>query len=145
MPQAREGDTIKVHYTGRLEDGRVFDSSRDREPMEITVGQHEVIPGFEQAVTGMETGQTKTVTIPCDEAYGPIRQDLLVTISRTDIPRDIDLMVGQRLEVQPKDGPAAMVKVAALSDRQVVLDANHPLAGEDLTFDLELVEIVTRH
>jgi peptidylprolyl isomerase len=145
MPQAREGDTIKVHYTGRLEDGRVFDSSRNREPMEITVGQHEVIPGFEQAVTGMETGQTKTVTISCDEAYGPIRQDLLVTISRTDIPREIDLMIGQRLEVQPKDGAAAMVKVAALSDQEVVLDANHPLAGEDLTFDLELVEIVMRH
>lgn len=144
MPHPRPGDTVKVHYTGRIADGRVFDSSREREPLQVTVGEGRIIPGFERALTEMEPGDEKTVTIPAEQAYGPRREDLIVAVDRTDFPPHIDPAVGQQLQVKQEDGDVAIVRVAEVSERHVTLDANHPLAGEALTFDLELVEVVPR-
>ena len=141
MAQPRSGDTIKVHYTGRLDDGRVFDSSKQREPLELTVGEAEVIPGFEQALTQMQPGEAKTVTVPAEQAYGPRRPDLVLAVDRAELPEHIQPTVGQKLKVQDNDGRVTEVRVADVSDEQVTLDANHPLAGQNLTFELELVEI----
>ena len=144
MPQLRSGDTVKVHYTGRFGDGRVFDTSHGQEPIEVTVGEGRVIPGFEQAVASMEPGEEKTVTIPADQAYGPHRAELLVSIDREQFPEHIEPRVGQQLQVRRNDGEQAVVKVADISPTHVTLDANHPLAGEDLTFDLQLVEVLPK-
>jgi peptidylprolyl isomerase len=141
----QSGDTVKVHYTGRLDDGRVFDSSKEKAPLELTLGREQVIPGFEQAVTQMEPGEAKTVTVPAEKAYGPRRPELVLAVDRTEIPESIDLAVGQKLKIQRNDGLVTVVSVAGVSDEKVTLDANHPLAGEDLTFDLELVEVRSRH
>jgi peptidylprolyl isomerase len=130
-----------VHYTGRLDDGRVFDSSKEREPLELTVGQGRVIPGVEEAIVQMEPGEERAVTVPADRAFGPRRPELMLSVDRTEIPEHIQPTVGQTLQVQHQDGQVAEVRVAEVSDSQVTLDANHPLAGHDLTFDLELVEI----
>lgn len=141
MAQAKAGDHVKVHYTGRLQDGTIFDSSRDREPLEFTLGEGEVIPGFEQAVMGMEPGETKTVTITAEEAYGPRRDDLLIEVGRDQVAPGLDLFVGQQLQLRLQDGRIIPVTVAALTEETVTIDANHPLAGEDLTFEIELVAI----
>lgn len=141
MAQATPGDTVRIHYTGRLDDGSVFDSSEGREPLEFTLGSGQVIPGFDQAVTGMEPGQERTITIPADEAYGELREDLLIAVPRTQFPPDIQPELGQQLQMQQPDGQAFVVTVHALGLETVTLNANHPLAGEDLTFDLKLVEI----
>jgi peptidylprolyl isomerase len=142
MAHARAGDTVRVHYTGTLDDGTVFDSSTGREPLEFTLGEGQVIAGFEEAVKGMEVGETKASRIDADEAYGPRRDDLLLDVPREQIPSEIDLQVGQQLTLQQPNGQAVPVVVAELSDETVTLDANHPLAGEALTFELTLVEIV---
>lgn len=142
MAHAQAGDTVRVHYTGTLDDGTVFDSSTGREPLEFTLGEGRVIAGFEEAVTGMEVGETKTSRIDADEAYGPRREDLLLDVPREQIPSEIDLQVGQQLTLQQPNGQAVPVTVADFSDETVTLDANHPLAGEALTFELTLVEIV---
>lgn len=142
MSQAQIGDTVQVHYTGKLEDGTVFDSSVERTPLQFTLGQGQVIPGFEKAVVGMEKGAEKTTVIPSDEAYGPRRDDMLLTVDRQQFPDDIQPEVGQQLQVRQGDGQAVPVRVADVSDSEVVLDANHPLAGEKLIFDIQLVEIV---
>lgn len=139
--QPRSGDTVTAHYTGRLDDGRVFDSSKERGPIELTVGEKQVIAGFEDALTEMEPGQAKTVTVPAEQAYGPRRPELMLAVDRTEFPEHIQPTVGQRLQLQSKDGMVTEVRVADVSDEQVTLDANHPLAGQNLTFDLELVEI----
>lgn len=142
MAQAQIGDTVQVHYTGKLQDGTVFDSSIDRTPLQFTLGQGQVIPGFEQAVVGMEQGAEKTTQIPSDEAYGPRRDDMMLTVERTQFPNDIEPEVGQQLQVRQGDGQPIPVRVANVLDDHVVLDANHPLAGEDLTFDIQLVAIM---
>lgn len=141
MSSASTGDTVRVHYTGRLKDGTVFDTSRNREPLEITLGEEAVIPGFESAVEGMEEGEEKTATIPPDDAYGAPRDDLILTVSKDQVPADMDPEVGQRLQMQTQDGQSFQVTVAEIADDHLRLDANHPLAGKELTFDLELVEI----
>ena len=141
MAEAKQGDTVKIHYTGSLEDGTVFDSSQDRDPLEFTLGEGKVISGFESAVEGMEEGETKTAEIPSDEAYGPRRDDLLLTVARDQLPEDLEPEVGDQLEMRTQDGQAFPVVVTQVGDEQVQLDANHPLAGKDLTFDIELVEI----
>jgi peptidylprolyl isomerase len=141
MAHPRSGDTVKVHYTGRLQDGRVFDSSKGREPLELTVGEGQLIPGFENALVQMEPGEERTITIPPDEAYGPHRPELILEVDRDEIPEHIQPEVGQQLQMHTDGGSTAIVRVAEVSDEQVTLDANHPLAGQALTFDLELVEI----
>ncbi len=149
MAKVREGDRVKVHYTGRLEGGEVFDSSlcRDEEcgcdtaPLEFTVGAGEVIPGFEKVVIGMSEGDQKTFTIPVDEAYGKRNEELVVAVERGNMPEDINPEVGMRIDVTQEDGEEFPVIVTAVTDTHVTLDANHPLAGRDLTFEIELVEI----
>lgn len=144
MAHPRTGDTVKVHYTGRLRDGSVFDSSRQRGPLELTVGEGQVIPLFEEALTEMEPGEERTVAIPAEQAFGPRRDDLIVSVDRAQFPDHIQPAVGQELQVKRDGGATAIVTVAEVSDEQVTLDTNHPLAGEDLTFDLELVEVRSR-
>jgi len=141
MPQAKRGDTVTIHYTGRLEDGTVFDTSRERDPLEFTLGRGEVIAGFEEAVEGMAPGDEKTATIPGEEAYGPRRDDLLVTVPKEVLPPDLDPAVGQQLSVRTPEGKDMTVQVVDVDEEAVVLDANHPLAGLDLTFEIELVKI----
>lgn len=143
MAKVKEGDTVKVHYTGKLTDeGSVFDSSREREPLEFTLGQGQLIPGFEKAVIGMEEGDNTTINIPSDEAYGERREDLELEVSKSDLPDNVDPQVGMQLQMQQKqNGQAIPVQITAVKDDYVTLDANHPLAGKDLTFDIELVEL----
>ena len=140
MSQAKLGDTVRIHYTGTLSDGTEFDSSRDREPLSFTVGAGEVIPGFDAAVTGMSIGESKTVTIPAAEAYGEPREQLVVRVPRSQVPPQITPRLGQRLQIGSGD-QAMMVVVLEVNDDEVVLDGNHPLAGQDLTFALELVAV----
>ncbi|GAB4351874.1 MAG: peptidylprolyl isomerase [Gammaproteobacteria bacterium] len=140
MAQATSGDTVRVHYTGRLDDGTVFDSSQGRDPLEFTLGSGQVIPGFDEAVTGMEVGESSTITIDPENAYGPRHEEMVQKVARSDIPAEIDLTVGMQLQASGPGGEM-VVTVVELSDETVTLDANHPLAGKALTFDLELVEI----
>lgn len=141
MVQAKPGDTVKIHYTGKLDDGTVFDSSVNREPLEFTLSGGQVIPGFDEAVLGMSPGESKTQKIPMDQAYGPHRDEMVLEISRQQIPPDLEPEVGQQLQVQQENGQAIPVFVTEVTESKVTLDANHPLAGEDLTFDIQLVEI----
>ena len=142
MSTVKEGDTVKVHYTGKLNDGSVFDSSQDREPLEFTLGQGQLIPGFENAVTGMEQGESTTVTIPSDEAYGERRDDLELEVAKNELPDNVEPEVGMQLQMQQQEsGQAVPVKITNVEDEKVTLDANHPLAGKDLTFDIEVVDI----
>lgn len=141
MTQAKLGDQVKVHYTGKLDNGMVFDSSVDQTPLEFSIGEGDVIAGFEEAVIGMSPGDFKTITIPYSEAYGPYDEELVMVIDREQIPSDIELEIGQELQIRQETGEIIPVVVREISESDVILDANHPLAGEDLTFDLELVEI----
>ncbi len=143
MVQAKEGDTVKVHYTGKLDDGTVFDTSDERAPLEFTIGSGQIISGFEKAVVGMEPGEIKTTTIPPEEAYGPRRDDMTLTVEREQFPEEIEPEPGQQLQVQQPDGKAAIVTVSEVSGSTVTLDANHPLAGRPLTFDIRLVDVVS--
>jgi peptidylprolyl isomerase len=141
MVQAKPGDTVKIHYTGRLDDGTVFDSSANREPLEFTLNSGQVIPGFDQAVVGMSIGDSKTETIPMDQAYGPHREEMVLEVSREQLPPELNPEVGQQLQIQQPNGQSVPVFIADVTDATVILDANHPLAGEDLIFDIQLVEI----
>jgi FKBP-type peptidyl-prolyl cis-trans isomerase 2 len=142
IQQAKTGDTVKVHYTGRLQDGTVFDTSVGSEPLEFTLGQGQVIPGFEQAVIGMQVGESKTVTIPVDQAYGPRRDDMILEVNRDELPDDLEPTVGMQLQMNQGDGGIVIVTITEVSETTIKVDANHPLAGQDLTFDIELVDIV---
>jgi peptidylprolyl isomerase len=140
MQHAKQGDTVRVHYTGSLPDGSVFDSSSGRDPIEFTLGAGQVIPGFDEAVTGMEVGQGKSVTIPAADAYGPRRDELVLEVERSQFPPNVEPEVGQQFQLGDGDH-MFVVTVKDVAESRIVLDANHPLAGEDLTFELELVEI----
>lgn len=140
--QAESGDTVRVHYNGRLEDGTEFDSSVGREPLQFTLGEGSMIPGFEKAVIGMSLGQWKTVEIPADEAYGPYREELVLVVDRGELPPDLEPEVGQQLQMRQTDGPVIPVTVIEVSESSVTLDANHRLAGKDLIFEIQLVEIL---
>lgn len=168
MSQAKSGDTVTVHYTGKLEDGTVFDSSKNKPaccgetscddasckegscegtPLKFTIGNKELIPGFEKAVIGMSPGDTATVTIPHTEAYGPVQEKLIFQVERTRIPENVKPKIGDilKFEKQDKDGKPAGVmalSVIGITDTHLTLDGNHPLAGKDLTFEIELVEIL---
>lgn len=141
MTQAKQGDTVKVHYTGKLDDGTVFDTSDNRDPLEFVVGEGQVIPGFEESVVGMKVDETKSTRIPVEEAYGPRREDLVLVIEQGQFPPDIAPQVGQQLRLRQANNESVTVVVTDVSDESVTLDANHPLAGEALTFEVKLVEI----
>jgi len=141
MSRANVGDTVRVRFTGRLEDGSVFDTSARRGPLEFTIGAGQVIPGVEQAVEGMEPGQSKSATIPPEQAYGHRRDEMIATVDRDRLPKALAPTVGQRLSVQGTDGRQFEVTVADVTESTVTLDANHLLAGETLVFELELLEV----
>ncbi|HHL39328.1 MAG TPA: peptidylprolyl isomerase [Deltaproteobacteria bacterium] len=142
MAQAKTGDTVSVHYTGTLDDGTVFDSSHERDPLRFTLGNGEVIQGFEDAVLGMEEGETRTRRIACDDAYGPRIEDLVFRVDKSKLPPDLDPEVGQFLQVSQEDGRTISVRVTEVTDADIALDANHPLAGKDLTFEIRLVSVL---
>ena len=142
MTTAATGDTVRIHYSGRLVDGTPFDSSEGRAPLEFTLGQGQVIKGLEAHVTGMETGDKATVTIPVTEAYGPRRDDAIQQLDRAKVPTGIDLQVGTQLQARTADGGMLPITVVGVDEQSVTVDANHPLAGQDLVFDVELVEVV---
>ncbi|MFQ6107236.1 MAG: peptidylprolyl isomerase [Thermoplasmata archaeon] len=142
MAKAKNGDTVQVHYTGKLEDGTVFDTSSDSDPLEFTIGEGQIIPGFEQAVIGMATGESKTVEVLADEAYGPHIEGLIVVFDRKELPPQLEPEVGRKLQISQPDGATAVVTIVEVTESSVTIDANHPLAGKDLTFDIELVAIV---
>lgn len=141
MTQAKPGDTVHFHYTGTLADGSVFDSSQGREPLGFTLGSGQIIPGLDAAIAGMAPGETKTVTIPADQAYGAHDPAGLQVIPRAQIPAHVPTDPGTRLQMQTPDGRALPVVVVAADDEGVTLDANHPLAGQDLTFAVEIVAV----
>lgn len=141
MAEAKRGDTVSVHYTGKLEDDTVFDSSTGGDPLSFEIGSGQIIPGFEKGVIGMAPGDTKTVTIAPEQAYGPYRDDQIIEVEREKLPDDIDPEIGQRLQVQQHNGQTAVVTIKEISDDVVKLDANHPLAGQELTFEIELVDV----
>ncbi len=142
MEKAKADDTVKVHYTGKFEDGTVFDSSAERDPLEFTLGKGMVIPGFEAAALGMSPGERKTVKIPAEEAYGPRREDMVMELERGCMPPEIDPQVGQILQIGQSRDQMLQVVVAEVTEDSLILDANHPLAGKDLVFEIELVDIV---
>jgi peptidylprolyl isomerase len=141
MAQVKNGDTVKVHYHGKLTDGSTFDSSEDREPLEFEVGSGSVIAGFDSGVTGMEVGEKRTINIPVDEAYGQKQDDLLMEFPLDRFPAEMKPEIGMQLNMNNGAGQNFPVIITEVKEDSVVLDANHPLAGEDLIFDLELVEI----
>ena len=138
---AKPGDTVTVHYTGKLPDGSVFDTSQGRDPIQFVLGRRRVIAGFDKAVAGMQPGEEKTAEVPADDAYGPHRPELVMEFDRVRIPPDIDAKVGDELQVQTVAGKAMPAVVIGASDEAITLDANHPLAGKDLTFEIELVDV----
>jgi len=141
MIRAKIGKRVKIHYTCKLDDGAVVGTSREKEPIEFTIGQSQVLPGLEEAVHGMETGESRTVRIPPDKAFGPHREELITDIPRDRFPDHITPQVGQRLTVDRPDGESMPVTVVAVSESKVYLDKNHPLAKENLTLELELLEV----
>jgi peptidylprolyl isomerase len=144
MAQAKHGDSVSVNYTGKLDDGTVFDTTSDRYPMQFTIGGGQVIRGFEQAIVGMSPGESKTVTISVDDAYGPRNEKMVRTVDRDRLPADQKLEVGQRLQLSRSgsEGETASATITDISGESVTLDGNHPLAGKNLTFDIQLVEIM---
>lgn len=142
MSAAKDGDKVKVHYTGSLDDGSEFDSSRQREPIEFTIGGGEILPGVEQAVVGLEPGGTNKVTLPAEDAYGEHRDDMIQEIERSVLPQEVEPQVGLQLQAQSPGGQPLLLTITEVGEEKVTVDANHPLAGKDLTFEVELVEVV---
>src|SRR5690606_32448006 len=141
MSQVKENDTVVVHYTGKLANGEVFDSSEGKSPLEFKIGSGQLIPGFEKAVVGMKEAESKTFNIPKDEAYGDVRDDLRYEVTVENFPEDIEPTPGMRLSMGTGDGREIPVTVTKVQDKVVNLDANHPLAGKDLIFEIKVVEI----
>ena len=143
MPEAKNGDKVQVHYTGTLQDGEVFDSSKDRDPLEFTLGEGQVIPGFEKGVAGMSEGDTNKFTVSPDEGYGEPNESLVMTVTLKDLNLDFNPKKGDMLTLQRKDGQQVPVRVEDINETDITLDANHPLAGKDLTFEVKLEKIVS--
>ncbi|MCV0429276.1 MAG: peptidylprolyl isomerase [Roseibium sp.] len=141
MTEAKSGDTVRLHYKGTLDDGSVFDSSEGRDPLEFTVGSGQIIPGLDKAIPGMKVGDEKTVRVEAAEAYGPLNPSARQPVPRAHIPENVPLEVGLQLQAQTENGQMMSVTVVEISDEEVVLDANHPLAGKDLTFEIQLTGI----
>ena len=142
MTQAKSGDTVRIHYTGTLDDGTEFDSSAGRDPLEFDLGGGQVIPGFDNAVDGMAVGESKTVTIPAQEAYGERHDQLVQEVPRNVLPDEIEPAVGMHLQSQSPEGQVMNLVITEVADQTITVDGNHPLAGQALTFAIELVEIV---
>lgn len=141
MAEVKSGDTVSIHYKGTLEDGTVFDSSEGRDPLQFEVGSGQIIPGLDEAIPGMSIGDKKSVTVPPEQAYGDANPDAIQSVPRDTVPDELDIAVGMPLQVQTQDGRQVPVTVKEITDDTVVLDANHPLAGKTLTFDIELVAV----
>ena len=142
MKQAKQGDTVKVHYTGKLEDGMVFDTSIGKQPLEFTIGDGKILPDFEKAIIGMQPGDKKTIHIKAENAYGQSREDMIIKVDKKHLPENIEPKVGLNLQIKQENDQVVIVTIKEIGDTTITLDANHPLAGKDLTFELELVEIV---
>jgi len=142
MTDAKKGDTVKVHYTAKLEDGSVFDTSREDEPLKFIIGEGHMIPGFEDAVVGMSQGEKKTVKIESEKAYGPHYDEGVIIVEKANLPEDLEPELGDVLQIPLPDDKSVVVIITEITDTKITLDANHPLAGKDLTFDIELVEIL---
>ena len=141
MSEAKKDNVVKVHYTGKIDSGQVFDSSKDREPLEFKIGEGKLIPGFENGVIGMKLQESKTIKIPFVEAYGEKKPELMIEVQNQQLPEELKPEVGMDLVSKSPDGREQIVKIAEVKEASIVVDANHPLAGEDLTFEIELVEI----
>ena len=141
MDKVKDKDKVSVHYTGTLANGEVFDTSKGRDPLSFTVGEGQMIPGFEAAVKGMEVKETKTVTLKSEEAYGEVREEMVQKIDKGQLPPDLEPEVGQQLASTLPDGQQIIVRVTDIAESHITIDANHPLAGEDLTFEIEVVSI----
>jgi len=141
MLQAKNLDTVKVHYTGKLQDDTIFDDSLKRDPLEFTIGDNNLISGFENAVIGMGIGEWKTVKIPADQAYGPYIKEMVTVIDRKELPAGLEPVIGQQLQVSQDNESVFVVSVTNMTKTTVTLDANHPLSGKDLIFDIKLLEI----
>lgn len=142
MTKAEDSKKVRVHYTGSLDDGTVFDSSQERDPLEFTIGSNEIIPAVENAVKGMEEGEEKQVKVPPTEAYGERNEQAIMEVSKSQLPDDVDIKVGTVLQGSTQDGDTMRLQVTEVKDDSVTVDANHPLAGQNLNFDLKLVEVV---
>ena len=141
MSQAKQGDTVKIHYTGTLDDGTQFDSSAGRDPLEFTIGSGQVIPGFDKAVQGMTVGDSKSVNIASQDAYGPRHEQMVQQVPKTALPENLEPKPGMALQARGEDGKVINLTVTDVDDDNITVDGNHPLAGRDLSFDIELVEI----
>jgi FKBP-type peptidyl-prolyl cis-trans isomerase 2 len=142
MRQAKENDKVKVHYTGKLKNGQVFDTSKEREPLEFQIGEQTIIPGFENAVKGMQVNEKKEVTILPEDAYGEVNENMIHDIPRENIEQDVNPEVGQEVAIKLSDGSSVPAQVIEVNEKSIKIDANHPLAGRELQFELELVEIL---
>lgn len=142
MAKAKNGAKVKVHFTGSLEDGSIFGSTADEEPFEFTIGEKNMLPGFESAVIGMQEGDTKSITLPPEEAYGPHKKELVHVMDRTSFPEEINLGIGKTLRIRTQDGKYAVVTIKDFTEDNIVIDGNDPLAGETLTFNIELIDIL---
>lgn len=142
MAQAKKGDKVQVHYVGKLTDGTVFDSSEGREPLEFLLGSGQVIAGFDNGIEGMNVGEHKQINIPVEEAYGPANEEMIFSLQRSEMPDDLPLEVGATLNMHEEGNPQPIpVIIRAVDDETITLDANHPLAGQELIFDVELVQV----
>ena len=141
MAQAKRGDAVKVHYIGMLDDGTVFDTSKEKGPLPFTIGGGEVIPGFEAAVIGMNPGESKKIVVAAEDAYGPRHEEMVLVVDRHHLPEGLDPQVGQQYQIPQSEGQSIIVTVTETSESSVTLDGNHPLAGKELTFEIELVEV----
>ncbi len=142
MAEAKKGDTVKVHYTVKLADGMIIGSTTDYEPLQFTIGEGRILPGFEQAVIGMNPGESKTIEVPASQAFGPHLDEMVITIDRNRLPGDFEPKVGEQVQFRQMDGQIATVRVTEVSESSITIDANHPLAGKDLTFDIQFLEVV---
>jgi FKBP-type peptidyl-prolyl cis-trans isomerase 2 len=141
MNQVKENNTVKVNYTGKLSDGQVFDSSEGKEPIEFTLGQGQLIPGFEKGLIDMKLNEKKTITVAKEEAYGDVNKDLIQEVKKTELPQDMTPEVGMGLVSKSPDGQEMNLMVVEVKEESIVIDGNHPLAGKELVFDLEVIEI----